>query len=130
MSNAAGRIKAGLAMSPRRRRRFSPSEAATTSATARLTTATRLTTDVITFAAIVTTIVVLAAGMIVAPFAIATWYIPDSSRTSDNLGDQMREAEQKAPADPLMLDMNCANEDSGCFHEFSEFSEVGDAPRQ
>ena len=43
-------------------------------ATAKVITATRLTTDVITFAAIVMAIIVLAVGMIVAPFAITTWY--------------------------------------------------------
>ena len=43
-------------------------------ATAKVATATRLTTDVITLAAIVTTIIVLAVGMIVAPFAIGSWY--------------------------------------------------------
>ena len=99
-------------------------------ATADVTTTTRLTTDVITFVAIVTTIVVLAVGMIVAPLAIATWYLPDSSRISDNLSDQMREAEQiaPAPADRLMLDRNCADEDSGCFHKFSE--DAQEAPPQ
>ena len=119
MSDTAGRIKAGSAMSPRRRRRPTTSETDTVAATAEVITATRLTTDVITFAALVTTIIVLAVGMIVAPFAIATWYIPDSSRISDNRRDQTREAEQIAPADPLMLDRHCANEASGCFHELS-----------
>jgi len=87
------------------------------------TTATRLTTDVITFAAIVITIIVLAVGMIVAPLAIASWYIPHFSGTSDKLPDQLRKAEQRAPADPVMLDVHCATEASGCFHELGELVE-------
>ena len=95
MSNAAGRIKAG----------------------------SRLTTDLITFAAIVFTIIVLACVMIVAPIAIASWYIPDLSRTNDNLPDQVRKAEQIAPADPLTLDVHCATASSGCFHKLGDVVE-------
>ena len=89
----------------------------------RVNEGSRLTIDVITFGAIVITIIVLAIGLIVAPFAIASWYIPDFSPTSDNLHDQMRKAGQMAPANPLMLDRHCATEDSGCFHEFGEVVE-------
>ena len=74
MSNAAGRFKAGSAMGPRRHPRPAGSETAAMAVTAKVITATRLTTEVMTFAAIVMAIIVLAVGMIVAPFAITTWY--------------------------------------------------------
>ena len=125
MTNAAGQIKAGTSLSPRRRRRPTRSETVTRADTAKLITAIRLTTDVITFIAIVVTIIVLAAGMIVAPFAIANWYPPNFSQISDNLRDRLGEAGLIAPADPLVLDRNCANEDPGCFHEFGEVVEEG-----
>ena len=113
MSNTAGRINAGLAMSPRRRRLPARSKTATMAATTKVTTAARLTTDVVTFAAIVITILALTVGMIVAPFAVAIWYIPNG----DNLRDQVREAEQIAPAVRLMLDRNCDTQGSGCLHK-------------
>ena len=89
MSDTAGRIKAELAMSARRRRRPTGSETATMAATAKMIRATRLTTDVITFAALVITIIVLAIGMIVAPFALTTWY------TLDYSGDQSAKTEHE-----------------------------------
>ena len=123
MTNADGQIKAGTAMSPRRRRRPTRSETVTRADTAKAIAAIRLTTNVITFAAIVVTIIVLGVGMIVAPFVIASWYPPNFSQISDNLREQMREAGLIPPADPLVLDRNCANEDPGCLHEFGEVVE-------
>ena len=92
MTNTAGQIKAGTAMSPRRRRRPTRSETVTMADTTKVISAIRLTTDVITFAAIVVTIIVLVVGMIVAPFAIASWYPPNFSQISDNLRDRLGEA--------------------------------------
>ena len=91
--------------------------------TTKVISAIRLTTDVITFAAIVVTIIVLVVGMIVAPFAIASWYPPNISQISDNLRDRMGEAGLIAPADPLVLDRSCANEDLECSQEFGEVVE-------
>ena len=67
-------------------------------------------------------VVILLIAAMIAPFAIAAWYIPkDLVRISDSARDQLRKEGRMKPADPRVTNKNCAVADD-CFAQFPDDS--------